>query len=273
MTDPFIFDIGMHKGEDTEYYLRKGYRVAAFEANPGLVRICRERFKQQVTSGRLVIFEGLLRAEGSLDTAPFWVNQVHSDWGTASPGWRDRNRRAFHADSDLIQVPVVNLKAVIADLGVPHYAKIDIEGMDHEILRAFGAFEDRPKYVSVESDNSSFEALHAEIELLHSLGYRRFAAVQQRTIPGTEIRTLTVEALPMRHTFERHASGPFGPDVHGWTDRSGILDNYRRIFRDYERWGDRSWLQRHFGRAPIAALQLLAGRPLPGWYDTHARLD
>ena len=33
-----IFDIGMHKGEDAEFYLRKGFRVVAFEADADLVQ-------------------------------------------------------------------------------------------------------------------------------------------------------------------------------------------------------------------------------------------
>lgn len=32
-----IFDVGMHLGEDSDCYLRKGYRVVAFEANAQLI--------------------------------------------------------------------------------------------------------------------------------------------------------------------------------------------------------------------------------------------
>jgi hypothetical protein len=32
-----IFDMGLHKGEDTDFYLRKGFDVVAFEANPFLI--------------------------------------------------------------------------------------------------------------------------------------------------------------------------------------------------------------------------------------------
>ena len=34
-----IYDVGMHKGEDTEFYLRKGFRVIAIEADPDLVSL------------------------------------------------------------------------------------------------------------------------------------------------------------------------------------------------------------------------------------------
>jgi hypothetical protein len=31
-----IYDIGLHKGEDSEFYLKKGFRVVAIEALPSL---------------------------------------------------------------------------------------------------------------------------------------------------------------------------------------------------------------------------------------------
>ena len=47
-----IFDIGMHKGEDTEFYLKKGFRVVAIEADPDLANLCRKRFKEFIDKGR-----------------------------------------------------------------------------------------------------------------------------------------------------------------------------------------------------------------------------
>ncbi len=43
--------------------------------------------------------------------------------------------------------------------GVPHYLKIDIEGMDTECLKALLPFDVRPDYVSIESDKLSFDKL------------------------------------------------------------------------------------------------------------------
>jgi hypothetical protein len=37
MRENLIFDIGMHVGEDTRYYLNTGFDVIAIEANPFLV--------------------------------------------------------------------------------------------------------------------------------------------------------------------------------------------------------------------------------------------
>ena len=34
--DDLIFDVGFHKGEDTEFYLKKGFPVVAADANPAV---------------------------------------------------------------------------------------------------------------------------------------------------------------------------------------------------------------------------------------------
>jgi hypothetical protein len=38
MDGNLIYDFGMHDGADTDYYLRKGFRVVAVEADPLLAR-------------------------------------------------------------------------------------------------------------------------------------------------------------------------------------------------------------------------------------------
>ena len=50
-----IFDVGMHKGEDTHYYLLKGFDVVAFEADPNLVQFSKRRFKKEIDQKRLII--------------------------------------------------------------------------------------------------------------------------------------------------------------------------------------------------------------------------
>ena len=40
-----IYDVGMHHGQDTDYYLKRGYRVIGFEANPDNAAVCRRRYR------------------------------------------------------------------------------------------------------------------------------------------------------------------------------------------------------------------------------------
>ena len=53
--DDLIIDVGMHDGTDTAYYLAKGFRVVAVEANPALVRAAQDRFSVEIDEGRLAI--------------------------------------------------------------------------------------------------------------------------------------------------------------------------------------------------------------------------
>ena len=61
-----IYDIGAHRGEDAEFYLRKGFRVVAIEADPDLVLACRRRLQPFLAQGRQTIIEGAIVEPGSL---------------------------------------------------------------------------------------------------------------------------------------------------------------------------------------------------------------
>ena len=54
-TKPLIYDFGMHNADDTEIYLRKGFRVVAIEADPSLCEQARKRLSEHVASGELVV--------------------------------------------------------------------------------------------------------------------------------------------------------------------------------------------------------------------------
>ena len=42
-----IFDVGCHNGQDFVFYLKKGFKVVAIEANPTLCTELRQRFADQ----------------------------------------------------------------------------------------------------------------------------------------------------------------------------------------------------------------------------------
>jgi len=56
-TSGLIFDIGVGNGDDTAFYLAKGFRVVAVEANPVLVAAAKRRFDEDIQAGRLAIVE------------------------------------------------------------------------------------------------------------------------------------------------------------------------------------------------------------------------
>lgn len=270
MISDLVFDVGMHRGEDTAYYLAKGHRVVGFEANPALAQHCRKRFETEVADERLTIVEGAISDKGS-GTETFYLSP-NSVWGTTDEAWVERN--AWLGEVEAVEVARVDIRTSIDGFGVPAFAKIDIEGADRICLEGLGACSSRPWSVSIESEKADWDALVAEFDLLEDLGYRRFSVVQQAGIGGRVINTRTLDGSSLAFRFEEHASGPFGDDLTEWAPRQEALDRYRRIFRRYRLLGDRALIRRsRIGRALRGRLDQLSPWPLPGWYDTHARLD
>ena len=264
-----VFDVGLHRGEDTAYYLALGYRVVAFEANPELVAECSRRFASEIADARLTIVEGAI-TDSDEPTITFYRHSELSVWGTTDPDWAARNEQIGASRS--IAVPTVSFPEQLERHGVPHYLKVDIEGADTLCLESLRGAPATPVYASIEAELSDLAAIRAELDLLESLGFDSFAAVQQGTIPGRRIETTGLDGGRVSHEFVLNASGPFGADVDGWGTRAETDERYRRIVRRYRRFDHRSPIGRFaLGRHLLHLTGRAIGVPLPGWCDTHAR--
>jgi FkbM family methyltransferase len=265
-----IFDVGLHLGEDTAYYLKKGYRVVAFEANPDLVDTVSKRFAQEIEENRLRVVWGAVTSNPRSEVT-FFRHPSKSVWGTVDEEWVERN--AGRGESAATEVPGVDFAQALSTYGVPWYMKIDIEGADRHCLETLLSFEERPAFVSIESEKREWSKLVEEIDLLTQLGYDRFAVRQQEGLHRARRphQSIDLRGGWIEHRFEEHSSGAFGEDVKGWMTREKALETYRRIFRRYNLLGDHSALQRvPGGFVLLKAVSRLSGVPLPGWYDTHA---
>jgi len=268
-----IFDVGLHKGEDTDFYLKKGFKVVAFEANPDLVAYCKNRFREAIACQRLRIVEGAIAPEAAGERIVFYRNLQNSDWGTIDEKWVERNEK-LGTRSIKIDVARVDIAEVFCTHGIPFYLKIDIEGADHVVLDALRRFEDRPTYISIEAEKVDFARLETELDALRRLGYTTFKPVQQESVPGTVIDTTTLHGEPLRHIFAANASGPFGEDLGGpWFSYGECLHRFRTIFKLYRLFGDEGIVRNSPGGIYLMRLLgRLYRKPLPGWYDTHASL-
>ena len=268
-----VFDIGLHKGEDTNFYLRKGYKVIAFEASPDLVVACKNRFKDEIAAGRLHIVEGAITAEPGPGPIRFYKNEKTSVFGTIRPDWNSRNE-AIGSGGEIIEVNRVDIAACLEKFGVPHFMKIDIEGADTVVLNALKGFDERPVYLSIESNKVDLNAVQKELDVLSALGYARFRAVQQAKIPKSRLTTTDIHGREFTFVFEKHASGPFGEDLRqSWLSAEACMSAYKKIFKLYRAFGDESLFRKVPGGLRLRKLlEILWGHPLPGWYDTHAAL-
>ncbi|HEY2827695.1 MAG TPA: FkbM family methyltransferase [Pirellulales bacterium] len=278
-----IYDIGMHKGEDTEFYLRKGFRVVAFEANPELVGFCKARFREFIEYGRLTIIEGAILESNTLlpgqKTVQFYVSKLNSVWGTVCEEWAQRNERMGDSSTP-VEVDVIDMAAVLEEYGVPRYMKIDIEGCDMACVSALRKFSVRPDYVSLESEKTGFNSIQQQIDALAELGYDAFQAVEQSKIHRCQVPPLPPkEGKYVTHQFEEGCSGLFGAELPGgWKSRREILSHFRIVSLGYRLLGDDSVMSRW--RFPLARmirsltrsfLKFITGSAVPGWHDTHAR--
>jgi len=55
MNEKLVFDVGMHTGRDTDFYLKKGFSVVAIEASPTLVKHAEHEFSRALASGQLIL--------------------------------------------------------------------------------------------------------------------------------------------------------------------------------------------------------------------------
>ena len=110
---------------------------------------------------------------------------------------------------------------------MPHYLKIDVEGVDHAVLDQLRGRSLLPLYVSVEDCRFGFQYM----ETLASCGYDGFKLLDQSTVPQmTDPATGRV--------FPAGSSGPFGGDLPGeWLSHDEMVTLYSTTVRNLQ--GDR----------------------------------
>ena len=273
-----IYDVGLFDGGDTAYYLFRGYRVVAIDANPLAVQRAKLRFSREIEAGRLTLLNvGVAEAPG---TATFWISDVPQfssfDPALATRGGVRANR---------VPVPVAPFSQILSENGVPYYLKIDIEGNDRHCLNALRGTR-TPKYISVEAehpgDSETFDDDQATaiLSLLRDVGYQRFKLVNQvewtpvrpnrfaafgrrlaASAAGGRLKVKGLSKIAERFTdsarikelgfdFSFGSSGPWGDDIPGaWMPFEKARATYLRERRAY----------------------FSANRPLHTfWYDWHA---
>jgi FkbM family methyltransferase len=163
-----VFDVGMHNGNDTAYYLAKGYDVVAIDANPEFCADASKRFAAEVDLGRLTICNvGIAEQPGELT---FWVSN-RSEW---SSFYKDNATKGGESATPLL-VPTVRFGDLLSKHATPFCVKIDIEGNDTLCLHELERSSALPTYVSFEGSDGTA----ADLEFLMKLGYNSFKCVRQ----------------------------------------------------------------------------------------------
>jgi FkbM family methyltransferase len=169
MERDLVFDIGAYQGEDTAYYLRRGFRVVAVEANPESADACRQRFHAEISAGRLVMLNVGIAAEDGVVT--FFLSEGNQGrWSSLDPALASRE----NVSARPVTVQARSLRSLLREYGVPYYLKVDIQGAEHLCLRDIDR-TDAPSYVSFAATDGRLEDLF----LLARAGYTRFKLIDQ----------------------------------------------------------------------------------------------
>jgi FkbM family methyltransferase len=167
-----VFDVGSHVGDRVAAFRRLGARVLAVEPQPALVKTLRLLYGRDPA----VIIEAIAvgRSEGEI---PLKLNLDNPTVSTASdqfvqaahgaPGWEGQ------AWVKTIQVPMTTLDRLIARHGEPRFIKIDVEGLEAEVLAGLST---PIAALSFEFTTIQIDLGRACIERCAALGYRRFNA-------------------------------------------------------------------------------------------------
>ena len=269
-----VFDIGMHRGNDSAFYLALGYRVVGIEANPDLAEFARRRFATEISQGKMTIVEGAVAEAGS-GTVTFYRRGAGDGMGSieSRPGIPGFDAAEVTGQ---VEVPVVDLPACLDRYGTPHYMKVDIEGAEAHCLSALAGRPLIPDHLSVEADRSGWAGARAQVEELVSLGYNLFSLRPQSVIQGASLETVALDGAALDFTFEKPSSGPFGSQLNEAEFTSA--EHFMKVIAPSARTSSLKLGLRKFKRIPgfaglmsAAALRINRTVPLFEWYDIHAR--
>jgi FkbM family methyltransferase len=274
-----VFDVGMHNGEDSAYYLHLGYSVVGVEANPLQTAACAMRFKREIGEGRMkIINAGVLRQPGEFT---FYRNLQEDAWSSFDP---ERGQKGGKWEP--LTISCMTARQLIAAEGKPYFMKVDIEGADFQLIESMTPVM-APDYISLELSPvdpiieelialgySCFKFVDGETYrptpqiLRHQIGWRllrkagRVAPVIRRTIRTLPepLRAKSEFNPPGRYSpdgyvFTSHSSGPFGEQAAGsWLSGDAALRWFSHVKEDYRKADEPLWWDVHARHSSVPAL-------------------
>lgn len=250
-----IFDIGFHDGSDSRYYLDKGFRVVAVEADANAVSAGQHTFQREIESGALTIVnKGIWHEAGK--RIPFYLR----DGG----GWNSVFQSAAERDgqsSVIVEIETATIPALFDIYGVPRYLKCDIEGADEIVVEQVGSDGRLPPFLSIESFDPT------DIDELQIAGYDRFQLVNQGHLKRYRAPRPAREGNFSPNDFDGANSGLFGRDLplNRWIDRRTCVSRLSRWKEMKLNYGAKARLLKHLGR-----LTHRDWLDCSGWMDIHA---
>lgn len=160
-----IYDLGFHNGDDTVFYLSKGYKVIAVEADSTWVLEGSLRFVNEILDKRLVLLhKAVAEYTGTID---FYVHPTKKDWNSCI-------KEVAESDGSVamvVKVKTVTLTDLYLRYGLPDYMKVDIEGCELMVAKQVMEFHLKPQYVSFECPKKDYAGIFS---YLYIAGYKSY---------------------------------------------------------------------------------------------------
>ena len=164
--DSLVFDVGAHVGSRTRSLLANGAHCVAIEPQPVFAQLLQRLFANNKRVSLVTSAVGREKGEAQLHVSSRhptvstlsadWVKRVGSTSGFEEVNWDEK-----------VTVAVTTLDTLIAEHGTPEFCKIDVEGMEAEILAGLSV---PIPIVAVEYIPATIDIALACIERLQSLG-------------------------------------------------------------------------------------------------------
>jgi len=234
--EDLIFDLGLHKGFDSEFYLKKGFRVVGLEAVPELAAISAERLGSW-GSRMTIVNKALFDRVG--ENVNFYTVPNKDDWGSLN---RDTAEKGVETAVEIV-VETINLSWLFDTFGIPRYIKCDMEGGDIIFRKQLLEEHRRPRFISLEMNDGD------EGSILKAAGYDVGQIVNQWMHPFHKAPNPSREGDFIPTVFTGEMSGLFGLDLmpQKWVDLELIADIYTK------------WM----------TLRKIDPELVPGWLDLH----
>lgn len=209
-----IYDFGMNKGDNVDYYLRKADRVIGVEANRKLCLEAGRRFAAEIEQGRLTVLNFALTGQDSAEPLTFYIHRTNDVLSQLPPPSPEQAH-----EFEPVKVPCRTPASIVREFGEPLYVKIDVEHYDQIVLANLFSAGIFPPEISAEAHSVEVFAL------MVANGYRSFSLVDGVSIPrkygSATIRTRNGEEP---FAFKFHSAGPFGEDIRSpWEDADAFL--------------------------------------------------
>lgn len=159
------FDVGAHKGNKTDIFLKLGAKVIAVEPQERCFEYLRERFAKEPRLA--LVKQGLADKEGEL---VLHICEGADAISTFSDKWKTGRFSNYKCNKNQL-ASVTVLDNLMKQFGLPVFCKIDVEGFEFQVLK--GLSQSIP-YLSFEFTREFFDDARSCINHLLSLGHVEF---------------------------------------------------------------------------------------------------